>query len=78
MNNPDSMTDMFVVHKRIPYDQIFKQGESAKEQLAEWFENNPDKIDCQTEVWYNRRILIQKDTIDDQIDDAVKEACNKA
>lgn len=74
MNNPDAITDLFSMYKIIPYKELLKQGESAKKQLAEWFEENPEKIDCESELWYGKRILIKKDTIDDQVDEAVKEA----
>jgi hypothetical protein len=63
-----------VIYKRISAKQIRSDAKEAKELIAKFFKDNPDRKECNAKVWYGEMITVHPDTIEADINAAMNKA----
>ena len=58
----------------IPVKTIRQEAKKAIRDITSWFENNPKRRVCKTEMWYGKMHSIKRKTITEQVDEAAAEA----
>ena len=64
---------MILIYKTIPAKTLRKKAKEAIALITAWFKKNPDRTNCNAELFYGRRLDIKPGTVKQQIDKFVKE-----
>lgn len=64
----------FAIYPRLPEDDLRKMAKEAIEKITEWFQNNPERDDCNAELWYGKQLCVKRSSIAAQIN-ALLEEC---
>lgn len=65
---------MLLIYKSIPAKTIRKDAREAIPKIKAWFKANPDRKECNAELWYGKQLKIKADTVEEQVNAAAAEA----
>jgi DNA-binding SARP family transcriptional activator len=67
---------MIVLYKRLSEKTLRKEAKDVIKKLQSWFDENPKRRICRTELWYGKYVTLNRNTFKQQIEKIIKESLN--
>jgi len=67
---------MIVLYKRLSEKTLRKEAKDVIKKLQSWFDENPKRRICRTELWYGKYVALNRNTFKQQIEKIIKESLN--
>lgn len=65
---------MIVIYKRLSEKTLRKEAKDVIKKLQIWFDENPKRRVCRTELWYGRFVSLKRNTFKEQVEKSVEKA----
>ena len=64
---------MIVIYKKLSEKTLRKEANDVIKKLQTWFDKNPKRRVCRSELWYGRYVTLKRNTFKQQIEKIIQE-----